>query len=284
MTKPYIKHHTNRNDYLLAGKTWVRDFTTNVKAVDLNHLIAVEDRRLVMENEYANLSMQIPFVGDEHFGSYTKCLIVSDGYGFMEKRHILHELPKDVCVIGTNRVLAKWKTNEAGIVKRRLDFFVANNPYKECMGILPDHNYRPRCIVSLRTYPNFVKRYKGTLYYYEPTRSLAFGKRRTPAIVIDDYRNPICAAIGLSYHFGVRKLGLLCCDDSFEGERPAAIKLPNELWTYPQHQMSHAIIDANLYWLKQQEDVAVEVVNHSSGPEYQWANYIQEDKVIEFFE
>jgi len=86
---------------------------------------------------------------------------------------------------------------------------VINNPYKEAMNYMSPKNalYFPACIASTRTYHEFVKRYLGNLYLYEPTPETNFGTRKEGhRYFIDDYRNPICAAIGIAYQFGVKKL------------------------------------------------------------------------------
>jgi len=75
----------------------------------------------------------------------------------------------------------------------------------------------------------------------------------------------------------------MCCDDSFEDNRPGAEKLENELYMYPQHHTAHDIIDGNLYWLRNQEMIDVEIKDHSCGPKYANAAYIQEEDIYEFF-
>jgi len=280
----YVKRHPNRNRYVLTPSgLWVRDFTNRVAPVDINKFTNIGDHQSLIDNEIANLSLHVPSVSIEHFKEFPKCIIVSDGYDFIEKRAILEQLPQDVCIIGVNRSLAKWQVDDTGRISRRMDFYIVNNPYAECMAMLPTHAYRPTCITSLRTYPQFLRKYRGTLYYYEPTRCEQFGNPERSGKSVDDYRNPICAAVALAYHFGVRKLCLFCCDDSFKGDRPAAEQLDNELWMYPQHRIPHELVDGMLYWLKEQQDIEVKVVNHSSGPEYQRASYISSEDILEFF-
>jgi hypothetical protein len=99
---------------------------------------------------------------------------------------------------------------------------------------------------------------------------------------IDDYRNSICAAILLAFRFHVRKLLLFCCDDAFDIERPASEKLENGLWIYPQQNVAHDLIDANLYWLSNQE-YEVAIKDHSSGPKYKNAGYIPMEGILDFF-
>ena len=281
---PYIKNHSSRNRYLLTSSgLWVRDFVQRAPPLDINQFTDASDHRNLIDNELVNLELRVPSVSIENFRSFPKCVIVSDGFGFMDKQAALENLPGDVCIIGVNRSLAKWAVGEDNKIKRRMDFYVVNNPYLECMSLLPAHAYRPTCITSLRTYPEFLRRYKGTLYYYEPTRSQQFGNPQRSGQAIDDYRNPLCAAVHLAYHFGVKKLCLFCCDDSFADERSAAEKLHNGLWMYPQHKIPHELVDGMLHWLKEQEDFDIEVVNHSSGPEYHRAPYISLEEISEFF-
>ena len=144
--------------------------------------------------------------------------------------------------------------------------------------------YYPTCIASSRTCHDFLARYEGNAYLYEPTPQEGFGHKKSALYYIDDYRNPVCAAIGMTYKLGVSKLMLFCCDDSFEEERDAAMQLDNNLWIYPQHLKSHKIIDSNLYWLTNQKNHEVDVCDFSSGSKYVNAQYINsEEQIINFF-
>jgi hypothetical protein len=279
---PVIKVHSNRNKYLLAkNKLWVRDFTTTIKPQDINNLISPNDFTILADNELKNRSLNIPDIGSEKT-YFSKIVVVSDGYLFTDKARILEKLPRDVCVIGVNRSLANWKINN-NLLKCKMNYYLVNNPYNECIRYMPAHGYLPRCISSIRTNHNFLKKYKGQKYSYVPVTDECFGSTNGLYYQIDDYRNPICASIGLAYRFNVRKLGFFCCDDVFKDERPTAEKLENDLWIYPQHYISHHLIDGNLYWLTHQEDIKVEVVNYSSGPNYENANQVNEEQFIDFF-
>ncbi len=258
-----IKKHQS-NEYFLSGNYWIRNFTQHIKPYDINHITLRSDYKTLFQNELLMKRHNIPEIGTERF-RFDECLIVSDGYNFDKYKHRLLNIDGNVCVIGVNRSLAKWKENDQ-LLKRQMNFFVVNNPYAECMSQLPTHRYFPKCVVSNRTYPEFAKAYQGTLYRYVPVPEANFKTDEASYYQIDDYRNPICAAIGLSYRFGVKKLSLFCCDDSFAQERPTAIQLENKLWTYPQHKISHHLIAGNLYWLKKS---GVEVINYSSGMNYE---------------
>lgn len=280
--KIIIKKHRNRNDYLLTPNgLWVRDFTKNVLPRDINNLTKREDYQLLVSNETAIRTLNIPEIGSEN-ETWKKCIIVSDGHNFDENKIILNQLPEDVCVIGVNRSLVKWKTTD-GLLKRKMNFFVVNNPYEECMRYMPAHGYRPKCIISSRTYTKFVKKYNGVMYKYIPVSDQIFSGESAKYYQIDDYRNPICAAIGLAYKFKVQKLVLFGCDDVFDHERPAAQQLPNGLWMYPQHFISHHLIDGSLYWLRHQEDYDVEARDCSYGPIYNNASYIKMSDIKDFF-
>ena len=144
--------------------------------------------------------------------------------------------------------------------------------------------YYPACIASNRTNPEFVSQYKGRLFTYAPTPDRDIGVERRQVYYVDDYRNPVCAAINFAWRFGAQKVMLFCCDSSFDKYRPTAVQLPNELWTYPQHLRGHEIVDANLYWMTHDENREVLSSNNSSGPEYKHAAYIKNDEeALEFF-
>lgn len=275
-----IKPHSSRNEYIRAGGVWIRNFTkTEVDPVAVDNLFVKNDHNAVITNEAQN--KQYPRIHNEK-PVLTDIVIVSDGHRFEERHKDLLALPPHVGVLAVNHALRKWRL----IQKRSINAYVVNNPYEDCVSYLPDpkNAYYPACIASARTCHLFLKKYQGQIYVYEPTIDVTFGRSGLVPYRIDDYRNPICAAIGLAYRFGVRRLLLMCCDDSFVDKREAAVQLKNGLWTYEQHLRSHEIIDANLYWLTHQEEVEVKVADWSSGPDYVNATYISSAQdAVEFF-
>lgn len=282
-----IRKHPSGNEYIFAGDVWVRNFTKKtVSGLQLSSLFSEEDMSLVLKNEQMNFNY--PRVSDEKL-VFNKVCIVSDGFLFEERQKILAQLPKDVCILAVNRALAKWGLfgpNTPAQYRRTINAFVVNNPYKDAVSYLPYKNskYYPTCVASTRTNYDFLKRYKGDVYCYRPTSEEKFGLDTPENYHIDDYRNPICAAIGLAYQMNVKKLMLFCCDDSFAEERDNAVLLPNGLYSYKPLLRSHDIIDANLYWLKKIEEYEVEIANYSSGLDYSNAAYIKEEReVISFF-
>ena len=272
-----IKKHSNNNKYLSTDSgIWVRDFCTSAKKYeDINFLIPQKDFSILLENELENKKTRYPNIDNENI-SMRNIVIVSDGYDFVNKQEILSELPDDVFIIGTNKSLKQWSL----VGKKKMNYYVINNPYVDSMSFLPD-KYFPTCISSTRTYCEFLKEYQGTKYIYSPVSEEGYsGLNLDSSYKIDDYRNPICAAIGLAYRLNVKKLALFCCDASFEDERASAERLENGLWCYPQQKISHELIDANLYWLAAQN---VKICEHTNNYKFTNATYIKQDDIIDFF-
>jgi hypothetical protein len=286
MQKMRIKKHNNKNNYLRTEDgLWVRDFSkVYAPAIDINQLASDADYQLFPANELTNISsnrMQI----DADALIRPKIAIVSDGFNFQEKQKILATLPSDVFILATNGALAKWQLagkNRPTDVRKIISCYVTNNPYPTYVKDLPKHNYCPTCIASYRTNSMFVNNYKGTVSFYTPTPGEFYGGvKHHCEYTIDDYRNPICAAIGLSYRFKVQKLLLFCCDESFADPRPSSIPLSNGLFCYPPHLVAQRLIDANLHWLKKQ---GVEIMDHSCGIQYNNSTYVTESEIPHCFE
>lgn len=273
-----------KNEYIRAEDVWVRNFTKHIgQPIDINELFTSSDLGQITINESANRNLDRRRIAEQNF-HFPKVVIVSDGFDFEKRQAQLCKLPSDVAIFAVNQSLSKWKLMDTN-PKRAINLYVVNNPYKDCMNYISRKTkYFPSCVASSRTHVSFVESYQGNVYVYEPTPSLKFGSNPQEIWYVDDYRSPICAAISLAHRFGVEKLALFCCDESFVDERPAAEQLKNGLWNYPQHLKLHNIIDANLYWLTHQEEHAVNVVDYSSGAEYKNATYIcTEEALNEFF-
>lgn len=272
-----IKKHKNKNVYKITEDgIWVRDFTKPSKAIDVNSIIKTSDYKQFIFNEMNNAAFNLPSV-DSDILRVSNVIIVSDGLDFKKKKHVLKDL--DAVIIGVNGALNHW-------TEGKMDYYVVNNPYSSCMSFFPKHKYMPRCITSLRTFPDFIRKYVahgGDVYSYACTPNENFIPRDIkPRFFIDDYRNPICAAISLAFRWNVEKLVLFCCDDSFYGDRPGAIHLFDEIYTYPQHLIAHRIIDSMLYWMMNQEFNLFSVANCSFGPLYNNIENIKEEKIKEF--
>lgn len=274
------KHPTGNQFWMTPQKKWVRNFALpSVPFIDINDTIVKEDHFTFLRNEKINAIQRYPWIDSEHLG-HENVVIVSDGYGFKEKHKLLEKLPKNVAVMGVNGSLVKWES------PRSMNYYVANNPYDECMKYLPRRaKTLPKCLASARTNSNFLLKYRGSKYRYYPVNERGYttlGEKEV-SWQVDDYRNAVCAALGLAYRFGAEKILLLCCDDVFAEERAGAVKLHNGLWMYPQHEVAHGLIDGNCYWLKNIPFEEVFVTNHSSGPLYENAEYIGEDQWLSFF-
>lgn len=277
-----IKKHQNKNQYICTPQNmWVRNFTLqNVPYIDLNETIKKDDYPIFLNNEIQNSFKKYPWIHTEKF-LHSDAIIVSDGFKFSENHKILAKLPKSVSIIGVNGALSKWEN-----ANRNINYYVVNNPYKECMRFLPrNKRILPTCIASQRTNYQFLEYYNGIKFRYYPVNEKTYSTKgmKETQWQIDDYRNPICAAIGLAFRFGVQKLLLLNCDDVFETERPGANMIENGMWIYPQHEVAHGLIDANLYWLKSQDYMDVIIGNCSSGPKFTNALNIEANKILEFF-
>lgn len=280
-----IKKHPNGNEFLLTRENmWVRNFTKNgVPYVDLNKTYNSNDYFVFLKNEIQNSLERYAWIDTEDF-YHEKVVILSDGFGFAEKHLKLAKmLPKEVAIIGVNQSLKMWKAPE-----RSMNYYLVNNPYDECMKYMPRKNRGlPRCIASTRTNYEFLMHYKekGSVYKYCPVNEENYTGKANEKIKyqIDDYRNPVCAALQLCYHFGTEKVLLFCCDDSFEQERPGAEKLHNGFWQYPQQNIAHGLIDATAYWLKSMKYSETHIKDHSCGPLYENAAYIDEDEIESFF-
>jgi len=270
-----IKCHPNKNDYCLSKSGhWVRDFTKKtVQPHDINDLMTLDDIKLMVENEFKNsLRKYQTFENDI---SHEKAVIIGDGYGFDTNIKLIESLPQDVITIGVNGAFARWNSN------RRLNYYIVNNPYQECLYYYPQViRIWPKCIASARTNPQFLEAYKGLLYLYTPTLSENFTGITKESLLIDDYRNPICAAIILCYKFGIKKLLFMSTLEMYEGERPGAQMAKNNLWVYPQQKLAHDLVDANLYWMQK---VKTDVAYTGDDLDYEFASYISSDDLKGFF-
>lgn len=272
-----IKNHKNRNDYCLSKcGHWIRDFTKPVvKSFDINDMMPLEDMKLVLENEFKNSLKKYQII-EENFTTHEKIIIIGDGYGFEKNLKIIDDLPSDVIIIGVNSVFAKWQN------QRRLNYYIVNNPYQDCLYYYPQIiRAWPKCIASVRTNPHFLEVYQGSLQIYYPANGEAYsGVKNDNTLFIDDYRNPICAALNLSYKFKAKKILLMSTLEMYKDERPGCDLLKNGLWMYPQQKTAHSLIDANLYWLQKAK---INVVYANTDPDYEFATYICLDDLKRFF-
>lgn len=278
-----IKKH-KKNEYLMAEGVWIRNPYLKASPLDLNDM-ASRDMDAFIENETSNLSVDHIKLDEFDDQPMERVVICSDGYMWKERQTVLAQIPNSkVKVIGVNGSLAKWDmVGSLSEKKRVMSHYLLNNPYRECMSYLPKrHRYFPSLIASTRTFHGFFEHYKEKPKFYKPTADAKYsGIPRDGCMNLDDYRNPICAAISYCVRKRVKKLAFLCCDESFGDERPASEKMANGLYQYPQQIKSQRIIDAQLHWLKL---AGVEVADCSSGVKYQNAEYISPEELPSFFD
>lgn len=269
---------SHQNEYLITkSHIWVRNFCEIDRPfIDLNKNIQ-KDYDLFLENEHSNYRKKYMHVNDESF-KLPHVVIVSDGYDFKNKHKLLANLPNNVSILAVNKSLAFWEIAN----KKTIHSYIINNPYKESIGFLPiNTRYYPRCITSTKTSPLFLKEYHGNKYVYCSTNDLYYSGRKFDVDYhIDDYRNPICAAIHLAYIFGAIKIVLFCCDNAFIENKPGAISVGNNLYAYPQQTLTQEIIDAQAFWLSKKN---IKIANCSEGINFNNCNYIKVDEIENFF-
>jgi len=273
------------NEFVLEEGVWIRNPFCESKPLDINSL-AKSESSLLLQNESDNLRRPYMQIDEAMDLSFENVVIVSDGHLWEERQLALGDLPsKQVKVLGVNGSLSKWRmVGDGATIKRTMAFYVVNNPYPECMGYLPRyHRYYPNLISSTRTFPGFLREYKNEPYMYRPTQDLDFSGAGFGDVnaVIDDYRNPVCAAISIAAKRGAKKIALMCCDESFEEGRPGSERMENGLYQYPQQIKCQKIIDKHLFWVR---SAGIDVVDCSSGLKMNNARYIDAEGLRKFFE
>jgi hypothetical protein len=276
-----IKKFKN-NEYILAEGVWVRNPSCEARALDINALCRGE-LDLFLANEEKNARIHHMQMEEMSGVAMENVVIASDGFEWQERQKVLARLPNsEVKVLGVNGSLARWSmVGEDAEFKRTMTFYVVNNPYCECVSFLPKrHRYYPNLVASTRTNPRFLEEYKGQPYLYRPTPDLDYSGLWDDGTTLDDYRNPVCAAISLAVRNGAKRVLLLCCDEAFKEDRPGATRMENGLFQYPQQIMCQKIIDRQLLWLGRMGVLAGDC---SSGVKYENAEYIGIEDVEKFF-
>ena len=273
------------NEYVLGEGVWVRNPFSSSRPLDINSL-AKPDLSLLLANESANVRTNHMNMEDSSDLYMDNVVIASDGYDWEKRQFVLSELSnKKVKTIGINGSLAKWlMVGEKATVKKTMTFYLANNPYQECMSFLPrSHKYYPNLVASTRTNPRFLSSYKTPPYLYVPTPDYDYcgvGSEEVGS-TLDDYRNPICAAISFALKRGAKRILLLCCDESFQENRPGSVAMPNGLHQYPQQIKCQRIVDKQLFWARK---AGVQIGDCSSGIYLENAEYIKIDDVGKFLD
>ena len=241
-----IKVHKNRNEYIKVDDYWIRNFgKPDVDIRDLNNLYDKDDLKNIVANEIRNTKFNHPEIANETF-SFNKVLIVSDGFNFHQHKDVFPELSEDTCVIAVNQALRLWQS----IVFP--EYYLICNTTDAAMSYLPKKQF-PKLIASRRTYHNFVKNYRNIIYLYDPSPDFTYQSPYTKEalLLVDDYRNPICAAIGLAYFMKASKIFLAYCSHAYKEPRDGTEKLEEGIYQYPQQRLGDKIVDGNLLWYRE---------------------------------
>lgn len=280
--KPRIKKVSNGNEYLLTkSNIWVRNFNKElVPYIDINSSFRDANFGAFYKNERENEFLNASSIDRENI-ELEKVIIISDGYDFKNKVQIVKDLPRDIKIIAINGALANWPLTE-----RYPNYYLINNPYLESMKFFPRKlKSHPTCLASTKTYSEFLKNYRGVIITYNAVDEVYYKCRKSiePVFQIDDYRNPICAALSICNKFFSSHILLLCCDNSKDLHKDGMTKLDNGLYQYPQNEIAHGIIDGLAYWFSNNPVKITHISDHSSGEKYFNIPYIKTEEVLSFF-
>lgn len=276
-----IKNHKNGNQYIYVEKNiWVRNFTLPyARPIDINKLYKDDEIKFFIENDNKNIGSNIPKFEPRDL-SQKNVIIVSDGFGFSNIENILEKINiNKKFIILTNNSLKKWNNT-----KVLPDLFVENNPFQECLNNISNKFY-PNCLLSTRVYNKFIDYYKyKNINFYNPTPLENYNPsvKNDDSKHLDDYRNPICAAINYCYYCNAKNIFLLYCSEAFEKERPSTILHNNELhYQYQQNKLSESIIDSMIFWLKKKNN-NLNIFHHGLEKTFNFATYINKESLIEY--
>ena len=274
-----VKNLNQGNQYLNVEKnTWVRDFTLNhVLPIDINNLIQEEEIKTFISNELINNTLKFPKFETKDL-SNKNVFIVSDGFGFDDINDILQNINiKNKFIILTNNSLKKW--NNFNVLP---DLFVENNPYKNALNNINSKIF-PNCLLSNRIYPEFVKMYKyKNINFYNPTPSSKFNSTSENEIsnYLDDYRNPICAAINYCFLCNVENIHLLYCSEGMVKEKSASLLHNDGIhYQYYQNKLSDKIINGMIFWYRKNKKNS-NIFYHGLDKSIKFGSYIQKEDLI----
>ena len=261
----------SRNEYINVGPYWIRNFAKlSVNPVDINNLYEEDEIKTLIENEIANSKLNSPNLLEENF-KFRNVLIISDGYGFEDHKEVLDGVGDDLCVICIRNAARYWQAYKFP------DFLLVQNPFDNVFSQMPEKNY-PKLIASRRAKTQFMISYKNISYLYDPVCELRYQSPYAKAskLFIDEYRNPICAAIGCAHHFGAKNIFMAYCSDAYKEQRPGAEEISEGLFAYPQQILANKIINANLFWQKF-SDLSCQIYYTGVKNSFTFAKYLQKE-------
>lgn len=238
-----FRKHPNQNEYLKCENYWIRNFAgTNVNPVDVNKFFRQEEVSYLVDNEVRNSNHRYPVLEPELFNRFKDVLIVGDGLGF--DQHKLFKMARpNLCCITVNSAARFWQASLP------IEFLIVNNPSSTAMNGLPIRNH-PKLIANRKTHYPFIKNYKNIIYLYDSVADEEYqtSMSKNSDLHLDDYRNPICAAISLAHKYCKGNLYLAFCSSGYPEEKDGAIKVDENFYQYPAQKTADSIVDGNLFW------------------------------------
>jgi hypothetical protein len=237
-----IRDDSNRNQHLKCKDYWIRNPNkTGAVPEDINDLYSENEIKLLIQNEIYNSKLNIPNVETETF-EWENVIILGNGYGFKNEHiKLLDDFPNDRknIVIAVNNTPRFWES------KRLPNYYLTNN-----LSDFSNFKFFPILIAGKRSNPISIMKYRNMKYFYSHTPSYKF---RSPtdsdsSFYVDDYRNPICAAINCCNYYKAKNLILAFCSEGYESQRDGMEKINEFLFAYPQQILADSIINANLFW------------------------------------
>jgi hypothetical protein len=237
-----LKEGINRNVYLKKDSFWIRN-PNGIGSIpqDINNMYSEIEIRKNIENEIYNSKLNIPNIETETF-EWENVIIVSNGYGFKnDHADLLDGFPnsRKSIVISVNNTPRFWES------KRLPNYYITNN-----LNDFSNFKFLPILIAGKRSDPVSIVKYKNMKYFYSHTPSNNF---KSPSdtnslLYIDDYRNPICAAISCCNHYKVKNLILAFCSEGYENKKDGMEYISDNVYMYPQQKLANSIINGMLFW------------------------------------
>lgn len=275
-TTVQIKKTSDRAKYVLSGDAgWVRDFTGN-HGVILSDVYDTNSVRVAVANESANRTYNLPMIDRESIVS-PHVVVVSDGTDLQAVLPLVNVFSKQkTLIVGVNNSLSSQEFFP--------HYYISNHQGEESLSLIPKQRVLPNLIASCRANSSFVRKYRqrgGVAFIYVPTPSRQFSSNLFKSnFTIDDYRNPICAAINLAYRWNAIKLTLLAPHDFYAESKAGTQKIRNGVNIYPQQKTAHNYVDGCLYWLREH---GCETTAVTSGLSFSNANTLTPSEAEEFF-
>jgi hypothetical protein len=242
--KLVVKRHLNRNEYLQVENYWVRNFNaSDVTPVDINNFFDEFETTKILNNEIQNTKFSFQLITQD-MTQIENLIVISDGYGFRQHDQ-LKNLKSNVGILVLNHAMRFW---ESPVFPT---FMLMNNSTEQAMSCMPLESM-PQLITSRRTWSPFLRKYENNIYTYDPTpdenyQSIA---SKDSSVFLDEYRNPVCAAISFANFLKIKNLFLAFCSYAYSENRPGTNKVDENAYQYPQQTLADRLIDANLFWYK----------------------------------